>query len=340
MNLQVDSALSGFLVAQGLMEPGEPAVWTPLTGGGSCGLWRVDLLGRSICVKRALERLEVSADWHAPLSRNALEYAWVRFAARQLPDNVPPPLAHDPHVGLFAMEFLPPKRYPVWKAQLMAGQVDPATAAAVGRVLGVLHSASARDAGLAREFATDANFDALRIEPYLLATARVHPDLADVLEGVARRTASTRLAVVHGDVSPRNILVGPAGPVLLGAECAWYGDPAFDLAFCLHHVLLKCLVAPAARAALHNAAMAMTEAYRAHIDWEPAAALNSRAAELLPALLLARVDGESPLEYLGDSAERDFVRAVAKALLRTRALTTGAVVGAWHAALRRRFPGN
>ena len=74
--------------------------------------------------------------------------------------------------------------------------------------------------------------------------ARAHPGLAPALGRLARRTATTKLALVHGDVSPKNILLGPDGPVFLDAECAWYGDPAFDLAFCLNHLLLKCLWVP------------------------------------------------------------------------------------------------
>lgn len=142
----------------------------------------------------------------------------------------------------------------MWKAQLFDGQVEVATAAAVGELLGTLHAASAGDVTLAAEFATDDNFHALRIEPYLLATAAAHPDLGDVLRGLAHRTATTHLALVHGDVSPKNILVGPAGPVLLDAECAWYGDPAFDLAFCVNHLLLKSLVVPGHRADLLGSA--------------------------------------------------------------------------------------
>ncbi len=81
-------------------------------------------------------------------------------------------------------------------------------------------------------FATDDTFYALRIEPYLVAPTRRHPDLAGTLARLAHATARTRLALVHGDVSPKNILIGRRGPVFLDAECAWYGDPAFDLAFC------------------------------------------------------------------------------------------------------------
>jgi tRNA A-37 threonylcarbamoyl transferase component Bud32 len=328
-----DPALSGFLTAHELARPGESARWTPLAGGVSSDLWRVDLPGRSLCVKRALARLKVAADWQAPVSRNAYEWAWMRFAARHRPETVPELLAHDPGAGLFAMAYLPPERYPMWKAQLLHGEVDVTTAAAVGEALGMLHAASAGDASLAAEFATDDNFHALRIEPYLLATAAAHPALSDTLHSLAERTAATHLALVHGDVSPKNILVGPSGPVLLDAECAWYGDPAFDLSFCVNHLLLKSLVLPGYRTGLLRSARTLAEAYVRGVDWEPRPAVEARAASLLPALLLARVDGKSPVEYLTEDRHRLFVRTVASALLRAPAPTLEDVLDAWTTAL-------
>lgn len=328
-----DPALSRFLTAHELARPGESASWTPLAGGVSSDLWRVDLPGRSLCVKRALARLKVAAEWQAPVSRNAYEWAWMRFASRHRPEAVPELLAHDPGAGLFAMGYLPPERYPMWKARLLDGEVDVATAAAVGETLGMLHAASAGDASLAAEFATDDNFHALRIEPYLLATAAAHPALGDSLRRLAERTAATHLALVHGDISPKNILVGPSTPVLLDAECAWYGDPAFDLAFCVNHLLLKSLVLPAHRAELLRSARTLDEAYARCVDWEPRPAVEARAASLLPALLLARVDGKSPVEYLTEDRHRQFVRTVASALLRVPAPTVADVLDAWTTAL-------
>ncbi|MFJ5304334.1 phosphotransferase family protein [Streptomyces sp. NPDC088350] len=328
-----EPALTDFLTAHQLAGPGEAARWTPLAGGVSSDLWRVDLPGRSLCVKRALAKLKVAADWQAPVSRNAYEWAWMRFASRHRPDSVPELLAHDPEAGLFVMAFLPPGHYPVWKAQLLHGEVRVETAAAVGELLGALHAASAGDASLAAEFATDDNFHALRIEPYLLATAAAHPALEGVIQSLADRTATTRLALVHGDVSPKNILVGPSGPVLLDAECAWYGDPAFDLAFCVNHLLLKSLVVPGHRGDLLRSARVLTEEYVRRVDWEPRPALEARAAALLPALLLARVDGKSPVEYLTDERHRLFVRTAASALLRAPAPTVADVLDAWATAL-------
>ncbi|MEV0640665.1 phosphotransferase [Streptomyces sp. NPDC050619] len=324
-----EPALTDFLLAHELVAPGEAARWTPLAGGVSSDLWRVDLPGRSLCVKRALAKLRVAVDWQAPVSRNAYEWAWMRFATRHRPDSVPALLAHDPEAGLFAMAYLPPERYAVWKTQLLRGEVDTTTAASVGEVLGALHAASAGDPALAEEFATDENFHALRIEPYLLATAAAHPGLRDVLVALADRTAGTHLALVHGDVSPKNILVGPSHPVLLDAECAWYGDPAFDLAFCLNHLILKSLVVPGRRAELLESAQVLAAEYFRHADWEPRAGLEARVASLL----LARVDGKSPVEYLTDERHRLIVRTTASALLRAFAPTVEDVLDAWRTAL-------
>lgn len=306
------SALDDFLTRAGLAAAAQPRRWTPLTGGVSSDIWRVDLgETRSVCVKRALAQLKVAADWQAPVSRNAFEWAWIRFAREIAPAAVPEPLAHDEAAGLFAMSFLDPASHPVWKQQLLAGQVDPATAAALGRTLGLLHQASAERADLAAAFATDDSFHALRLEPYLLATARRHPDLAARLNELVQCTATRHTALVHGDVSPKNILVGPSGPVLLDAECAWYGDPAFDLAFCLNHLLLKRLPRPDSALALRTSYEALVSAYLGCVSFEPAADLTARTAALLPALMLARVDGKSPVEYLRDEADKAQVRGFA-----------------------------
>jgi aminoglycoside phosphotransferase (APT) family kinase protein len=167
----------------------------------------------------------------------------------------------------------------------------------------------------------------------LLATAARHPSLSGRLLQLAVRTAGNHRAQVHGDVSPKNILVGPAGPVLLDAECAWYGDPAFDLAFCLNHLLLKCLVRPEAKQALLESFDILGREYLLHVDWEPIESLEARAAELLPALMLARVDGKSPVEYLTDSGQKALVRGAAGALIEQPVGQLEAVAHAWRRAL-------
>ena len=302
------------LRAMGLSDNSQTLEATPLRGGVASDIWHIRLCGRSLCVKRALERLRVAQEWTVSTERNDFEVAWLKTVNRIVPGAVPAVLGHAPANGLFAMSFLPPEDYPVWKQQLADGVVDPETARKLGETLAAIHSATAGSKKIATDFASDELFAALRIEPYLVATARRHADLAVQLEKIAERTMHTQKALVHGDVSPKNILVGPDGPVLIDAECAWYGDPAFDLAFCLNHLLLKCAWKPAHRRSYISCFDTLHSAYLHRVNWEPTADLETRAMALLPALMLARVDGKSPVEYL-DGAGAELVRAFARTLL-------------------------
>jgi aminoglycoside phosphotransferase (APT) family kinase protein len=253
----------------------------------------------------------------------------MRHAAAIVPDAVPALLGQDAQAGVLVMAYLPEDRYRGWKADLLAGHAQRQVAAAVGSRLVRIHAGTADQPAIARLFPTDQIFYDIRLEPYLEATAKAHPDRADALRGLIEVTAATRRALVHGDVSPKNILIGPDGPVFLDAECAWYGDPAFDLAFCLNHLLLKCVAAPAASADLLESFDALAMSYLNGVTWEPRAALEARAAHLLPGLLLGRVDGKSPVEYLTEDTDKARVRAVARGLLARPVEQLGAVRAAW-----------
>ena len=309
---------------------------TPLPGGVSSDIWRVDLPGGAVCVKRALARLKVDAVWEAPVERSRYEWAWMQEAARVDPAWVPPLVAQDPRSSCLVMGFLDPADHPLWKAQLRRGEAHERTAREVGTRLAAIHRATAGRADLRDRFDTGRIFHAIRLEPYLLATGERHPDLRPRLAGLAASTAETRRALVHGDVSPKNILVGPRGPVFLDAECAWYGDPAFDLAFCLNHLMLKCLWTPAATPLFLASFDGLAGDYLEGADWEPREHLEARAAALLPGLLLARVDGKSPVEYLTAEQDRNHVRAVARGLLREPVATLVAVRDAWASSLTQR----
>jgi aminoglycoside phosphotransferase (APT) family kinase protein len=280
-----------------------------LGGGVSSEIWKVG----DVCVKRALPRLRVAQRWEAPISRNRYERLWLEAAGAAAPGAAPQVLAADDQAGAFVMQYLD---LPVWKAELREGNADPAFATQVGVRLAAIHSATAGRPEVARRFATDDIFYAIRLEPYLVATGKAHPDLENRMSLLVSRTAGTRVCLVHGDVSPKNILVGAAGPVFLDAECAWYGDPAFDLAFCLNHLLLKCLWVPARRAAFLQCFDALARSYLDAVRFE---GVEERSASLLPALLLARVDGKSPVEYLADP-EKEVVRRLARALLPSTSL--------------------
>jgi aminoglycoside phosphotransferase (APT) family kinase protein len=321
-----------------LLRPGEAFRAETLPGGVSSDILRIDLPGRSpdlsFCFKRALAKLKVAADWRAPVERNHAEAEWLRVADALVPHAVPRILGEDTQSGAFAMEYLAPALHPLWKSELRDGNIHTQTAVAVARSIAAIHAGTAHRADLAQRFANDHIFHPIRLEPYLLATGARHPDCAARLRELVEITADTKLALVHGDLSPKNILVAARGPILLDAECAWYGDPAFDLAFCLNHMLLKCLWRPQWREQYLACYDALASTYLARVGWEPRAAIEARVAHLLPGLFLGRVDGKSPAEYLTDEGDKERVRRVARRFLLEPTDGLANLRDAWNAELQ------
>lgn len=313
----------------GLLNSGDQVHFEELTGGVSSDIWKVETPARTFCVKRALAKLKVAADWQAPVERNAFEVAWYRIAHDIAPDAVPEILYHDKQEMLCAMTYLDPAQHLLWKNELRDGHAAPEVAAEVGRRLARIHAATASNPSVSDQFPANDIFHAIRLEPYLEATAPAHPDLHDQLFALSKRTGSIRIAMIHGDVSPKNILLGPKGPVFLDAECACMGDPAFDLAFCLNHLLLKCLWNPSASADFLRCFETLSDGYFKGVDWELVETLEERVASLLPALFLARVDGKSPAEYITTDTAREHIRNCARPLIKSPPKRLSEVVTAW-----------
>ena len=291
---------------------------TPLTGGVSSDIVLVESGARKFVVKAALEKLRVKDDWYVDVSRNRVEQCFFEYAAPIMPAAVPRILGGGD--GWFAMEYLGDE-LANWKLQLLAGNSEAETARLAGEVLGRMHAASWGDPVACARFATLPNFQALRIDPYLLTTAERVPEAAAVLCAEAARLAETQLALVHGDYSPKNLLVGPGRLIVLDAECAWFGDPAFDTAFLLTHLHLKAL--------LHPQALRLIPAFWAAYTGACGHEVELRTAKLLLCLLLARVHGKSPVEYLSDS-QRGFVSHFVLAHL-NQPLTLAVLTDKWAA---------
>ena len=297
----------------------------PLTGGVASDIARIDVDGRAYVVKFALPKLKVAADWHAPVHRNAAEYAWLEVAARVCPEGAVQLFGRSARHHGFAMEFLDGDGVYLWKAALLSQAPSRGEAAAVGDLLGRIHGATAQPGFDQGPFHNRDDFRALRIEPYLTFTAGAHPDLAPELNDLADMLYNAKAVLVHGDVSPKNILFRDAGPVILDAECATMGDASFDPSFCLNHLVLKAIHLPETRGVLPASVGAFWAAYAPHVTWETAEGLEARICRLLPALMLARVDGKSPVEYL-DQANRKLVRALAVSLIRIPCTTLAQLV--------------
>jgi 5-methylthioribose kinase len=280
-------------------------------GGVSSDLALVDGPDGAYVVKAARPRLKVRADWRSDPRRAMIEAAALETMADVLGEAcVPRVLWSDAKSHRFAMSLVP-ARFRNWKTLLVEGETDPATARRAGELLGQLHRRTAGRDDLAKRFDDRTFLVELRIEPFFRRVAERNPDLAAAIEEMVERMLSTRLCLVHGDYSPKNMLVDGAAVVLLDAEVAHWGDPRFDVAFCLSHLLLGTICFPAFAGVRTVATTAFLDAYAR----EGLPVLDGDLMRQTGCLMLARVDGDSPLDYIDDPVHAATVRRIARKLI-------------------------
>ena len=279
----------------------------PMHGGVSSEIYLVEDGTRKFVVKWALAKLKVKDDWFADVGRNRSERDYMECVGRMMPGAVPQLSFSSADDGYFGMEYLG-EDFLNWKQALLAGEFSAIHAGLAGRILGEIHRRTAGDEGLRKQFDTTQNFHQLRVEPYLLTTGERHPALRSLFDAEAQRIESTREALVHGDFSPKNILIRDDRMVLLDCEVAWYGDPVFDVAFFLNHLFLKSLHHAPRRCGGDEMVDAFWRAYAEERSAAEALEIEKRLVPLLLMLLLARVDGKSPVEYLAVQ-KQEFIRA-------------------------------
>lgn len=270
-----------------------------LPGGVSSTVLLTERDGGRVVVKQALERFKVADEWLVPRDRILAEAEALELMARLAPGSVPRVLDLDPKTFTLVMEAAPDSWQP-WKALLLEGEADPAIATRLGELLTVVHAAEA-DIGSAE------SFEAQRIDPYLRTIQRRHPELATPIGAYMERLLTTQRSLVHGDYSPKNVLVGDDGLWVIDWEVVHRGDPAFDLAFLLNHLALKAIHRPAASDSYEVCSQAFLDAYGQVDDLR-------YVFGLVGCLMLARVDGKSPAEYLSET-EREQARSHGIALL-------------------------
>ncbi len=262
-------------------------------------------------IKQARPQLKVRADWRSDPRRAMIEVAALRAMAEVLgTECVPRVLWSDPLHHRFAMALVPP-RFRNWKNLLVAGETSEATARRAGVLLGLLHRRSSVREDLARQFDDRTFLIELRIEPFFRRVAARHPALKTAVDETVEQLLACRLCLVHGDFSPKNMLVDGGEVVLLDAEVAHWGDPHFDVAFCLSHLLLGTICFPAFVEARRRATKAFLDAYAA----EGLEVFDHALARQTGCLMLARVDGDSPLDYIAAPDHVAAIRAIARRLI-------------------------
>lgn len=309
-----------------------------LTGGVSSDIYLITDGENRFVIKEALPRLKVEDEWYADTSRNQVEQEFIRYIQQFLPDAVPEILYSDREHGYFVMEYLD-SSFKNWKKQLLQAKFEPATAKKAARLLADIHLYSKQNEKAGKRFNTTPNFKSLRIEPYLITTGNRHPELKELFHSEADRLENHREALVHGDFSPKNIMVKSGRIVLLDHEVAWFGDPAFDVAFLLNHLYLKMLLNADRVDRLPDLRRIVWDTYFDRIGRNRREGMESDVGRLLLMLMLARVDGKSPVEYLGD-AEQEVVRSFVHDLLPNGVYKQQDIYSKWSSKIKEHAGGN
>jgi 5-methylthioribose kinase len=326
LDIEDHDALCAYLWRTGRV----PADVTPqtrvLAGGVSNRTVLVETPDARLVLKQALERLRVAVEWRSDPRRILREALGLQILAALTPPGVVPGLVFvDAAHHLLAMRAVA-EPHANWKRLLLAGQLDETLVAQWATLLGQIHAAShAQAAQYAAPLADRSFFESLRLEPYYGYAAAQVPAAAAALGALIEETRRSGLALVHGDYSPKNVLIHAGRVVLLDHEVIHWGDPAFDAGFALTHLLGKANHLAAQRAAFAAAAQRAWACYAAVVDTRFGATLEARAVRHLAACLLARVDGRSPLEYLGPAARARQRRAALRLLARPPARVADAI---------------
>jgi 5-methylthioribose kinase len=310
IDIEQIEALRVYLLQRGHLLPGPGMVIQPLAGGVSNRTMLVTFAnGDAWVLKQALARLRVTANWFSDPARIHREGLGLRHLRALIPaDNLPQFIFEDFENHILAMTAIP-QPHENWKTMLLRGSVSLEYVRQFATLLAAIHTGAFEQPDDLREaFADRRFFEALRLEPYYRYTAKQVPGAADFLRDLVQETDAHPITLVHGDFSPKNILVYHDTLVLLDYEVIHWGDPAFDVGFAMTHLLSKAHHVAAQRAEFIRAARAFWAIYFGRIS--PAAlrdGLEARACRHTLACLLARVDGRSPLEYL-TSGERNVQR--------------------------------
>ena len=319
----VPETARSYAIDQGVLPrktPQDSVRVVPLGGGISNTVLQARTENDCLVMKQPRSNLAVEDDWPADINRIHNEAAATRvyediITAANFNATVPSVRFEDDDAHVIGLECAPADA-PMWKRELLNGEIDLATAQAVGDVLGVVHDHAAGNSELREVFKSKTAFDQLRVDPYHQTIARRHPDVAEAIRAETERMTGIERTLVHGDYSPKNVLVkheaDDSSPVpwILDFEVAHWGDPAFDTGFMLNHLLIKSIHNHEHQAAYLDAARAFWETYDEQVSWN----IERDTTRELGVLMLARVDGKSPVEYIDDQTAA-VLRRVAKRIL-------------------------
>lgn len=307
--------IGGYLARRGLIATEREVTARELGGGVSNIVLMVELPGRRWVVKQSLDKLRVKDDWRSDRARIFREAEAIQMLGSVLGETALPKVIHVDHENFLFIMTAAPAGSVIWKESLLTGrQSDPTVAHQAGVLLSRIINTSRTDPSFQKRFWDGTVFDQLRIDPYYRTTALRHPDVREEFKDLIGAGWNVETALVHGDYSPKNMMVTGGKIFLIDFEVVHWGDPSFDAGFLLNHLLLKTLYQPRFRDTYIHAAREFWKTLLAGLgtgdrDFE------RRTLRHLGGLMLARIDGKSPVEYIRDEETKERIRRVAKRVL-------------------------
>lgn len=319
----------GYLRDRGQIGP-EPAQVEPLGWGVSNLVLRIRTLGRVFVLKQSRPQLRTRDPWFSDLERVYREQEVMQVLRPLLPAGVVPEVLFvDRPNYVFAMSHAPEDAV-VWKETLLLGNVHLGLGEWTGRVLGMMHETTAYNPLLIEPFRDHTVFVQLRVEPFYQRILERRPEVAKPVRAIIDRMLSLKLALCHGDYSPKNILVhqflgtsnGKEGEgngfTLVDYETAHFGDPTMDLGFFLSHLILKGVKRHSERDRYFDLTRAFWRGYAREVRFQSMAELQPHGIAHFAICALARIDGTSPVDYLPEEPKRETVRAFTRQILHDR----------------------
>ena len=297
LNIEKSSELADYLqVGQKMNDKAKVSI---LKGGVSNRTVHLEFENRdSLVLKQALTKLRVKGEWTSSPDRIFREAEAMRWFEKHAPQNsVPKLLFEDQEHHLLAMEAVK-QPFDNLKDLLLTTPPKSEYFNQAGNLLGHIHqNAFNHSRDIPQLFHDNHFFKSLRIEPYYLETAKTITETTSFFNELISETLQDRYTLVHGDFSPKNILVKDSKLVLLDHEVVHFGDGTFDIGFFVCHLLCKANHLPNHHKDFVNGIAGFyssyTEIFGEMNEWR-----EERCVRHTIGCLLARVSGLSPLEYL------------------------------------------
>jgi 5-methylthioribose kinase len=300
--LTADTVLA-YLIEKKIISASDQAEVEVLTGGVSNVVLAITTRNQKMVLKQALAELMVAQRWEADQRRAIVEANAIALFHKLSPDQVPNLVFLDPERFILILDRVPVGST-VWKSDLLDGVINPDIAEVLGTTLAQWHNFGEKNKEARLQFMEDSLFEQLRIDPFYRFVAAKNEALKPVISKLINELEGDKTTIVHGDFSPKNIMVGMDDQVyILDFEVTHVGNPVFDLAFLLAHLLCKKFRTdePLEEKLLGASAERFINAYEVIRPIDSSLSLHTAL------IALARVEGKSPVNYLDSSKQSALV---------------------------------